>query len=106
MEIASRISIDKKIHSGKPVITGTRVPVDLVVGKITGGMTIDEVMREYELERDDVLAALAYAENMKQRAKDFAVIHEIRAKTKGKDPKQIERDVAEAIKQVRAKRAR
>jgi len=43
------------------VIEGTRVPVDLVVGKIAGGMTIDEVAREYELTREDVQAALAYA---------------------------------------------
>lgn len=60
-EIAPRITVDPDVRFGKPVIEGTRVPVDLVVGKIAGGMTIDEVAREYELTREDVQAALAYA---------------------------------------------
>ena len=40
-------------------VKGTRVPVDLVVGKRAGGMTVEQVAEEYELERQDVLAALA-----------------------------------------------
>jgi uncharacterized protein (DUF433 family) len=60
-EIAPRIAVDQDIRFGKPVIAGTRVPVDLVIGKLAGGMTIEEVMREYELDREDVLAALSYA---------------------------------------------
>jgi uncharacterized protein (DUF433 family) len=61
IEIAPRITVDEKVRFGKPVIQGTRVPVDLVVGKLAGGMTVEEVMEEYELAREDVLAALAYA---------------------------------------------
>ena len=61
VEIAPRIVVDETIRFGKPVIEGTRVPVDLVLGKLAGGMTIDEVMAEYELAREDVLAALSYA---------------------------------------------
>jgi len=61
MEIASRISIGEKIRFGKPVISGTRVPVDLIIGKLAGGMTYEEVMAEYEITREDVLAALNYA---------------------------------------------
>jgi len=60
-EIAPRITIDPKIRFGKPVIKGTRVPVDLIVGKIAGGMTIEEVAKEYDLKREDILAALRYA---------------------------------------------
>jgi uncharacterized protein (DUF433 family) len=60
-EIAPRITVDEKIRFGKPVIQGTRVPVDLVVGKLAGGMGIEEVMEEYELTREEVLATLAYA---------------------------------------------
>jgi len=60
-EIAPKIVIDPKIRFGKPVIKGTRVPVDLIVGKIAGGMTIEEVAREYDLKTEDVLAALRYA---------------------------------------------
>lgn len=60
-EIAPRIVVDEHVRFGRPVIQGTRVPVDLVVGKLAGGMTVDEVASEYELTREDVLAALAYA---------------------------------------------
>jgi uncharacterized protein (DUF433 family) len=60
-EIAPGITIDPKIRFGKPVIKGTRVPVDLIVGKIAGGMTIDEVAKEYDLKREQILAALRYA---------------------------------------------
>ena len=61
IEIAPRIVVDEKVRFGKPVIKGTRVPVDLVVGKLAGGMSVEEVMREYNLTREDVQAALAYA---------------------------------------------
>ena len=60
-EIAPRIVIDPKIRFGKPVIKGTRVPVDLIVGKIAGGMKMEEVMREYDLKIEDIFAALHYA---------------------------------------------
>lgn len=61
MEIAPRIAIDEKIRFGKPVIKGTRVPVDLVLGKLAGGMTYEEVMTEYDLTKEDILAVLDYA---------------------------------------------
>ena len=60
-EIAPRITVDENVRFGKPVIAGTRVPVDLVVGKLAGGMTVEQVMEEYALLREDVLAALSYA---------------------------------------------
>lgn len=61
MQIAPRISVNDKVRFGKPVITGTRVPVDLIIGKLAGGMTYEEVMAEYEVTREDILAALDYA---------------------------------------------
>ena len=61
MQIAPRITVDAAIRFGKPVIEGTRVPVDLVLAQLAGGMTVETVMGEYELSREDVLAALAYA---------------------------------------------
>jgi len=60
IELAPRIIVDPEIRFGKPVIEGTRVPVELVVGKLGGGMSMDEVMDEYMLAREDVLAALSY----------------------------------------------
>ena len=60
MEIAPRISVSEKVRFGKPVITGTRVPVDLILGKLAGGMSYDEVIKEYEITLDDILAVLDY----------------------------------------------
>ena len=59
-ELARGIVVDAKVRFGKPVIKGTRVPVDLVVGKLAGGMTIETVMKEYDLKRKDILNALSY----------------------------------------------
>ena len=64
MEIAPKISVDEKIRFGKPVISGTRIPVDLIMGKLAGGMTYEEVMAEYEITREDILAVLDYAAKM------------------------------------------
>ncbi|MGC9445435.1 MAG: DUF433 domain-containing protein [Candidatus Methanospirareceae archaeon] len=41
------IVIDPEIRHGKPVIRGTRVPVELILGSLAGGMRVDEVAREY-----------------------------------------------------------
>lgn len=60
-EIAPRITVDEKVRFGKPVVKGTRVPVDLVLGKLAGGMEMEEVMKEYQISREDILAVLNYA---------------------------------------------
>ncbi len=61
MEIAPRIVVDEKVRFGRPVIRGTRVPVDLILAKLAGGMIYEEVMAEYDLIKEDILAALNYA---------------------------------------------
>jgi uncharacterized protein (DUF433 family) len=63
--MTDRIVIDPKIQHGKPVISGTRVPVARIVGGLAGGMTMDEIIREYEVTVEDVLAALNYAAEIK-----------------------------------------
>jgi len=60
-EIAPGIAVDDRVCFGKPVIKGTRVPVEIVLGQLAGGGSIDDVMAEYELSREQVLAALRYA---------------------------------------------
>lgn len=60
-EIAPGIVIDPKIRFGKPVIKGTRVPVELVIAKLAGGMSPQDVAEEYEITVGDVQAALSYA---------------------------------------------
>ena len=55
------ITVDPQVRFGKHVIAGTRVPVDLIVGKIAGGMEIDQIIKEYDLTREQALTALRYA---------------------------------------------
>ncbi len=56
-----RIEINQDILGGKPVIKGTRLPVEVIVGGLAGGMTVDEICKEYRIKAEDVRAALAYA---------------------------------------------
>jgi uncharacterized protein (DUF433 family) len=55
------IVIDPEIQHGRPVIRGTRVPVARIVGGLAGGMTPEQIMREYDITAEDVQAALDYA---------------------------------------------
>jgi len=55
------IRVNKRVRFGKPVISGTRVPVELILGKLAGGMTYEEIVEEYQITRVDILAALNYA---------------------------------------------
>ena len=56
-----RIVIDPAVRHGKPIIKGTRVPLEIILGSLAGGMDIVEIAREYDLQKVDILAALAYA---------------------------------------------
>ena len=57
----NRIVVDPAVQHGKPVVRGTRVPADMVVGSLAGGMTFEDVEREYGIAAKDVLACLEYA---------------------------------------------
>ncbi len=61
MKWQDRIAVDPDVMGGKPVIRGTRVPVQVIVGSLAGGETIRDVCNAYGVTEDDVLAALAYA---------------------------------------------
>lgn len=62
--LLKRISIDPRICFGKPCIRGRRIWVSLVLDFLAFGMTTEEVMREYDLAREDVLACIAYGAEM------------------------------------------
>lgn len=59
-----RVAIDAEIQHGKPVIRGTRVPVARLLGGLAGGMTMDELGREYDVTIEDIRAAIQYAEEL------------------------------------------
>ena len=57
----TEIVIDEKIRFGKPIIKGTRIAVDEVLGALAGGMTYEEIEKEYGVDKDGILATLKYA---------------------------------------------
>lgn len=64
MEIFPGITVDPDVRFGKPCIAGTRVDVATVVGAIAAGDTAEAVAEQYELLREQVLAALRYAAHL------------------------------------------
>lgn len=61
MSLLDRITSHPTVCHGKPSIRGLRYPVDNILELLTGGMSIDEVLADYEdLERDDILAAVEF----------------------------------------------
>jgi uncharacterized protein (DUF433 family) len=57
-----RIEMSPDIMGGKPVIRGTRIPVETVLRKLGAGMTIDAILADHpRLTGDDILAAHAFA---------------------------------------------
>jgi uncharacterized protein (DUF433 family) len=62
MEYTKRIVSDSDIMLGKPIIKGTRITVELVLRKLSEGMTIEELLEAYpHLTREDILAAISYS---------------------------------------------
>ena len=59
---ASRIVVDPRVQVGKPVIRGTRITVERVVGLLARGWSEADILDEYDhLTRSDIRACLAYA---------------------------------------------
>ena len=57
-----RITIDPRMMTGKPVIRGTRIPVELIVRMLAQGIPESDILQEYpRLQPEDIRAALAYA---------------------------------------------
>lgn len=61
-ELLKRITVNPQIFGGKPIVRGRRLAVEHVLGMLAAGDTVDDLLRGYAwLEREDVLACLAYA---------------------------------------------
>ena len=65
-----RIVRDPEILVGKPVVKGTRIPVELVLAKLAANPDLTELFADYpRLTREDVQACLAYAQTLVEREK-------------------------------------
>jgi len=66
-ELLERVTADPKVMLGKPVIRNTRITVEIILEKLAAGIEIDEILTDYpDLDREDILAALAYARRAHQ----------------------------------------
>ena len=59
--MSERIRIDPEINGGKPTVAGTRISVQTVLGHLSAGDELQDVLAAYpRLTREDVLACLEY----------------------------------------------
>jgi uncharacterized protein (DUF433 family) len=62
MTDTDRIEVNPRVMLGKPVIRGTRIPVELILRKLSEGATEDDLLDAYpRLSRQDIQAAIGYA---------------------------------------------
>lgn len=65
--LLSRITMDPAVCHGKPCVRGLRYRVETLLELLSSGMTFDEILADYEdLQREDLLAALAFAARLSQ----------------------------------------
>ncbi|TAK50446.1 MAG: DUF433 domain-containing protein [Saprospiraceae bacterium] len=64
-ELLKRITINPDVCHGKPTVRNMRYPVAMILDLLSAGMTFEELMEDYPaLEREDILASLAFAAHM------------------------------------------
>jgi uncharacterized protein (DUF433 family) len=62
LKLTDRIVADPEILGGKPIIAGTRISVQFILGQLGRGVSVDELLRQYgQLQREDILAAIEFA---------------------------------------------
>ena len=71
-KISAGIVQDPAINSGRPIIEGTRVFVDLIIGHLESGMSISELCQEYELTPAQVKAVKQLSPEQIQYVKGYA----------------------------------
>lgn len=78
-EWRERITADPAVLVGKPVIKGTRISVELILGWLANGWSFEQILEAYpHISRDDILAALAFAAEM-MREDEYIAIHKATA---------------------------
>ncbi len=67
-ELRQRITMNPAVMVGKPVIRGTRIPVELLVRMVAQGISEADILAEYpRLQAEDICAALVYAADVVAR---------------------------------------
>lgn len=70
----AKIIVDPKIRFGKPIVAGTRITVEEVIGALAGGMDFREIEKEYGLTKPQILSAVRYVAGWirGEETKDYA----------------------------------
>jgi uncharacterized protein (DUF433 family) len=72
MTSTARIVVDPKILTGKPVVRGTRISVEMVVGLLAAGWSQEQILASYpHLSEEDIRACLAYAGELLREEKGY-----------------------------------
>ena len=71
----SRIEINPAILLGKPIISGTRIPVELIVKLVVQRWTDQQIILEYPmLKKEDIQEALSYAQKLVQNEEVYPLL--------------------------------
>ena len=69
------ITTNPKIQSGKPVISGTRITVELIIEKLAAGEPIDQIIESHpHVTKESILACLSYAADPLKNELNFPII--------------------------------
>ena len=70
MTTHARIVLDPAVLAGKPIVRGTRLSVEFVIGLMADGWSEADILANYPgLVREDIAACLAYARDVLQSEK-------------------------------------
>ena len=74
-KLLERITINPNICHSKPCLRGLRYPVEFILELLSSGMTIEEILEDYDdLERDDILAALQFATRLTKVKSIYSIV--------------------------------
>jgi uncharacterized protein (DUF433 family) len=72
----TRIEINQAVLAGKPIIKGTRIPVELVIKLLAQRWTDEQIIAEYPaLKKEDIREALLYAEKLIQNEEVYPILN-------------------------------
>ena len=79
-DLLNRITVDPRIFGGKPIVRGRRLAVEHILGMLAAGDTVETILAGYPwLEREDVLACIAYAHRLVEHERVEPLIQEANA---------------------------
>jgi len=74
-DLLNRVELNPDVMLGKPVIRGTRLPVEIILEKLAFGATEEEILKDYPfLDREDIKAALYYAAKVISMEEEYAMV--------------------------------